>query len=94
MEQGSSVQTRARQVRILQPFADKLKRSLDGLGAVTGARVADLLRGNASFRVGVAEARLNKKYLIKAFVSLFPDLFNTEMRGNTFYVSPVSSLSR
>ena len=58
MEQRGSVQTRARQVRILQPFADKLKRSLEGRGAVTGARVADLLRGNASFRVAVAEARL------------------------------------
>ena len=89
MEQRGSVQTRARQVRILQPFADKLKRSLEGLGAVTGARVADLLRGNASFRVAVAEARLNKKSLIKAFVSLFPDLFKHEMRGNTFYVTYV-----
>ena len=89
MEQRGSVQTRARQVRILQPFADKLKRSLEGRGAVTGARVADLLRGNASFRVAVAEARLNKKYLIKAFVSLLPDLFKREMRGNTFYVTYV-----
>ena len=84
------VQTRTRQANILQPFANRLKRELQGRGAVPGQDVANLLRNVAKFRAAAAEARLNNKSLVKNFVNLFPDLFKHEMRGNTFYVSLVT----
>ena len=90
MEQSSA--RTARQVKILEPFADHLKKAL--AGTVSGARALDILQRGRGFRAAVAEARLNKKALVKNFVDLFPDLFKHEMRQNTFYVSPVSSLSR
>ena len=48
------VQTRTRQTRILQPFANRLKRELDGRGTVPGQQVANLLRGAAAFRAAAA----------------------------------------
>ena len=89
IEQGSA--RTARQVKILEPFANRLKRELDGRGAVPGQEVANLLRDIATFRAAAAaEARLSKKALVNNFVNLFPDLFKHEMRGNTFYVSTIS----
>ena len=61
IEQRGSVQTRTRQTGILQPFANRLKRELQGRGAVPGQEVAQLLRNVATFRAAAAEARLNKK---------------------------------
>ena len=82
----ASAQT-ARQVGILQPFADHLKKFLTG--AVSGARILQILKRKRGFRAAVAEARLNKQALVTNFVVVFPDLFKHEMRGNTFEVSPV-----
>ena len=59
IEQRGSVQTRTRQTGILQPFANRLKRELQGRGAVPGQEVAKLLRNVSTFRAAAAEARLN-----------------------------------
>ena len=62
IEQRGSAQTRAKPTRILQPFADGLKRALDGR-PVTAVRALSLLqgvRGAASLILAVLEARLNK----------------------------------
>ena len=54
----ASAQT-ARQVGILQPFADHLKKFLTG--AVSGARALQILKTKRGFRAAVVKARLNNK---------------------------------
>ena len=96
IEQRGSAQTRARQTRILQPFADGLKQTLDILGSVSGQRALSILRGvsgQAAFRAAVAMARVNRSSLLKNVISLFPDMFKTEKRGNTLYVTSVAPAS-
>ena len=60
IEQRGSVQTRTRQARMLQPFADGLKRYLQLAGMeVSYHRVLNVLRqlsSPAAFRSAVAEA--------------------------------------
>ena len=96
MEQKGSIQTHNKQIRILQPFADGLKRYLDIMGKVTAPRVLKLLReiqGQAALKTAVAEARLNKISLLQNFVSLFPSMFKMEKRNGTLYVSSIVSPS-
>ena len=95
MEQRGSAQTRARQIGILQPFADGLNRALDGR-TVTAMRALTLLqsvRGAAAFRLAVLEARLNKQRSIKQYVELSPDMFKAEIRNITLYVSNATSIN-
>ena len=95
IEQRGSAQTKAKQIRILQPFADGLKRALDGR-PVTAMRALTLLqsvRGAAAFRLAVLEARLNQKHKIKDFRGLFPDMFKAELRNSTLYVTAISAAS-
>ena len=95
IEQRGSVQTRTRQARILQPFANGLKQYLQvARTEVSSPRVLKVLRElstPAAFRSAVAEARLNKSSIVKNFVGLFPDMFRTQRRGNALYVSSVAS---
>ena len=96
MEQRGSVQTQDRQIRILQPFADGLKRVLEVGRPVTAMRALTLLqgvRGAAAFRLAVLEARLPRKRAIKSFVGLFPNMFKAELRNSTLYVSAISAAS-
>ena len=95
IEQRGSVQTRTRQARILQPFANGLKQYLQvARTEVSSPRVLKVLRELSTptaFRSAVAEARLNKTSIVKNFANLFPDMFRTQKRGNTLYVSSVAS---
>ena len=95
IEQKGSAQTRARQTRILQPFAEGLKRYFDVLRTTASSpqvlKVLRELSTPAAFRSAVAEARLNKASIVKNCVNLFPDMFRTQKRGNTLYVSAVAS---
>ena len=81
IEQSGSVQTKQKQIKILQPYADGLKLHLDIMGKVPGPRVLAILkemRGQAAFKSAIAEARLNKISLLQNLVALFPSMFNTE----------------
>ena len=85
--------TRANQTRILQPFADGLRRALEIGRPVTAMRALALLqsvRGAAAFRLAVLEARLNKQRSINHFVDLFPDMFRSEIRNSTLFVTLTS----
>ena len=90
IEQRGSAQTREKQIRILQPFADGLARVLEMGRPVTAMRALALLqsvRGAAAFKMAVLEARLNNKRKIKNFVDLFPDMFRSEIRNSTLFVT-------
>ena len=94
IEQSGSVQTKQKQIKILQPYADGLKLHLDIMNKVPAPRVLAILkemRGQAAFKSAIAEARLNKISLLQNLVSLFPNMFNTEKRNGTFYVSSIKS---
>ena len=41
----------------------------------------------AAFKMAVLEARLNNKRKIKNFVDLFPDMFRSEIRNSTLFVT-------
>ena len=89
MEQRGSVQTQEKQIRILKPFADGLARALDGntVSAVRALSLLQRVRGAAAFRLAVLEARLNQTRKIKDFVDLFPDMFRSEIRNSTLFVT-------
>ena len=90
IEQRGSTQTREKQIRILKPFADGLARVLEMGRPVTAMRALGLLqsvRGAAAFKMAVLEARLNNKRKIKNFVDLFPDMFRSEIRNSTLFVT-------
>ena len=97
IEQRGSVQTRTRQTRILQPFADGLKRYLVvPRTTASSPRVLKVLRQLSTptaFQTAVAEAGLNRPSIVKHVVTLFPDMFKTERRGNTLYVASVDPRS-
>ena len=71
IEQKGSAQTRARQTRILQPFAEGLKRYLDVLRTTASSpqvlKVLRQLSSPAAFRSAVAEARLNRSSIVTSF---------------------------
>ena len=71
IEQRGSVQTRTRQTRTLQHFADRLKQYLQVARAeVSSPRVLKVLRELSTptaFRSAVAEAQLNTSSIVKNF---------------------------
>ena len=95
IEQGGSVQTRNKQIRILQPFADGLKRYLDIMeGSISSHRVLNILQsveGKRALTSAVAQAKLNKRSLVITFLKLFPHMFKIGKRGNAMFVSPVAT---
>ena len=93
IEQGGSVQTRNKQIRILQPFADGLKRYLDIMDPISSHRVLNILQGVEGKRAlssAVSQAKLNKRSVVLIFLKLFPNMFKIDKRGNTMFVSPVA----
>ena len=71
-----------------------LKLHLDIMNKVPAPRVLAILkemRGQAAFKSAIAEARLNKISLLQNLVALFPNMFNTERRNGTLYVSSIKS---
>ena len=64
MEQRGSVQTQDRQIRILQPFADGLKRVLEVGHPVTAMRALTLLqgaRGGGHIQIGSVRSKVKQK---------------------------------
>ena len=98
MEQRGSIQTKKRQARILQPFANALERVLNlpggrGTHTVTMAQALRILQGAltpAKFAAAVAEARLSRTSLIKRFVGVFSDMFELVKKDNVMYVSSLT----
>ena len=77
IEQGGSVQTRNKQIRILQPFADGLKRYLDITGPISSHRVLTILqgvKGKGALTSAAAQARLNKRSLVFNIIKLYPNM--------------------
>ena len=94
IEQGGSVQTRNKQIRILQPFADGLKRHLDTSGPMSSHRVLNILQsveGKRALTSAIAQAKLNKRSVVLNFLRLFLNMFKIDKRGNTMFVSSIEA---
>ena len=94
IEQGGSVQTRNKQIRILQPFADGLKRYLDTSGPISSHRVLNILQsveGKRALTSAIAQAKLNKRSVVLNFLRLFLNMFKIDKRGNTMFVSSIEA---
>ena len=94
IEQRGAVQTRTRQARILQPFADGLKNGICYLQGrkcpVHGVvKVLRELSTPAAFRSAVTEGSFNRSSIVQRIVTLFPDMFKIERRDNALYVASV-----